>query len=59
VFVLPAHRDAGVGRLLLDAALAHADAHSYVRVVLHPSPRSVPFYERAGFGSDHPLLVRE
>jgi hypothetical protein len=28
-------------------------------VVLHPSPRSVPFYERAGFGSDHPLLVRE
>ena len=58
VFVLPAHRDAGVGRLLLDAALAHADEHAYVRVVLNPSPTSVPFYERAGFGSDHQLLVR-
>jgi len=58
-FVLPAHRDAGVGGQLLDAALAHADAHGFARVVLNPSPRSVPFYERAGFSRDHPLLVRE
>jgi GNAT superfamily N-acetyltransferase len=59
VFVLPAHRDAGVGSRLLGAALAHADAHGFARVVLNPSPRSVPFYERAGFSRDHPLLVRE
>jgi GNAT superfamily N-acetyltransferase len=59
VFVLPAHRDAGIGGQLLDAALSHADAHGFARVVLNPSPRSVPFYERAGFSADHPLLVRE
>jgi len=59
VFVLPRHRDAGVGRMLLDAALEHADAQRFARVLLNPSLRSVPFYERAGFSSDHPLLVRE
>jgi GNAT superfamily N-acetyltransferase len=58
VIVLPDRRDAGIGRALLDAALGHADAHGFNRVVLNPSPRSVPFYERAGFGRDHPLLVR-
>ncbi|MDQ3627874.1 MAG: GNAT family N-acetyltransferase [Actinomycetota bacterium] len=55
VFVLPHHREAGVGRRLLDAALDHG----FARVVLNPTPRSVPFYERAGFGGDHPLLVWE
>ena len=59
VFVLPQLRDAGTGRRLLEAALDHADAHGFARVVLNPSPRSVPFYERAGFVGDHPLLVRE
>ncbi|MFY0406257.1 GNAT family N-acetyltransferase [Solicola sp. PLA-1-18] len=59
VFVLPAHRDVGTGRRLLDAALAHADERGFARVVLNPSERSVSLYERAGFTSDHPLLVRE
>ena len=59
VFVLPAHRDSGVGRLLLDAAVAYADAQGFARLVLNPTPRSVPFYARTGFSSDHPLLVRE
>jgi GNAT superfamily N-acetyltransferase len=57
-FVLAAHRDHGIGRLLLDALLAHADREGYVRVVLSPSPRSVPFYDRAGFGPADVLRVR-
>lgn len=57
-FVLPQHRDADVGRLLLDAALAHADVERLARVVPNPSPRSVPFYVRAGFSAEHLLLVR-
>jgi GNAT superfamily N-acetyltransferase len=57
-FVLRPHRSQGIGRLLLDALLAHADAHGYVRVVLRPSERAIPFYLRAGFTADGGFLVR-
>lgn len=57
-FVLSAHRDVGVGRMLLDAATAYADRHELARVVVNPTEQSVPFYVRAGFSADHPLLVR-
>lgn len=58
MFVLPEHRDRGVGRLLLGALVAHADASGLERVVLSPSERSVPFYRRAGFDPAHQLLLR-
>jgi GNAT superfamily N-acetyltransferase len=57
-FVLRPHRNQGIGRLLLDALLAHADADDYVRVVLRPSERATPFYLRAGFTADGGFLVR-
>jgi GNAT superfamily N-acetyltransferase len=57
-FVLAAYRDRGIGSLLLRALLAHADEHDYVRVVLRPAHRAVPFYERLGFGLDDGILVR-
>ena len=57
-FVLAAYRDQGIGSLLLRALLAYADARDYVRVVLRPSARSVPFYERLGFSANDGLLVR-
>ncbi len=57
-FVLRPHRNQGIGRLLLNTLIAHADAHGYVRVVLRPSERSVPFYNRAGFTADRGFLVR-
>jgi len=63
MFVLTSHRGRGVGAQLVNAILAAADARGYVRVVLSPSPRSLPFYRRAGFteadgnGGDR-LLVR-
>ena len=56
-FVLAAYRDQGIGRRLLDAVLGHARQHDFVRVVLSPSERSVPFYRRAGFGPADALLL--
>jgi GNAT superfamily N-acetyltransferase len=58
MYVAPEHRDAGIGRQLLDAVVAHADAHGLERIVLSPSERSVPFYRRAGFDDAYQLLVR-
>jgi len=57
-FVLAAHRNQGIGSLLLAAVLTHADSHGFVRVVLRPSQRAIPFYQRAGFGANGDLLVR-
>ena len=57
-FVLAAYRNQGIGSLLLRALLRHADDHDYVRVVLRPSQRSIPFYERLGFRPDEDILVR-
>lgn len=57
-FVLAAHRDQGIGSRLLAAVLAHADARGFVRVVLRPSQRAIPFYQRAGFGAAGDMLVR-
>jgi GNAT superfamily N-acetyltransferase len=58
LYVAPSLRGAGWGGLLLDAVVAHADAHGYARLVLSPSERSVPLYARAGFAPATSLLVR-
>jgi GNAT superfamily N-acetyltransferase len=58
VFVLEELRNAGIGRRLVAAATAYADEHDFVRIVLSPSPRSVPFYRRAGFDFDNTLMTR-
>ena len=57
VYVDPSHRDRGTGAMLLDACLAHARESGFARLVLSPSERSVPFYERAGFGPATNLMV--
>lgn len=57
-FVLAVYRNQGIGSLLLDALVAHADFHGYERVVLRPSERAVPFYQRAGFTQATELMVR-
>ncbi|BCJ72967.1 hypothetical protein CS0771_25110 [Catellatospora sp. IY07-71] len=56
-YVLPAHRDGGTGAALVTALLAYARAEGLVRVVLSPSERSVPFYERAGFHRADELML--
>ncbi len=59
VYVRPQHRGAGLGELLVAAATSYADARGFARVVLSPSPLSVPLYERAGFGPATRLMVRD
>ena len=50
VFVEAEERNRGLGRLILDAAIAWArEGAADTEILLWPSERSVPFYERAGF----------
>jgi GNAT superfamily N-acetyltransferase len=58
VFVLAAYRNRGIGRRLVSAALDYADENGFVRVVLSPTERSIPLYERAGFGPAGALMLR-
>jgi GNAT superfamily N-acetyltransferase len=57
-FVLQPHRNQGIGALLLNALVAHADDHGYLRIVLRPSQRAIPFYNRADFTPEGGFLVR-
>lgn len=63
LFVSETFRNQGVGARLLAAVITAAEERSYARLVLAPSPRAVPFFERAGFvaaddASGELLLVR-
>jgi len=58
VFVRRACRNRGIGGQLVSAALAYADQDGFARVVLSPTERSVPLYERAGFGPAGALMLR-
>jgi GNAT superfamily N-acetyltransferase len=49
MFVREDLRDQGIGSALLAAIVSEADARGYARLVLSPTERAVPFYERAGF----------
>lgn len=48
-FVLASFASRGVPGALLAAAMAHARARRYRRLLLAPTPDSVAFYRRAGF----------
>jgi GNAT superfamily N-acetyltransferase len=58
VFVLAAYRNRGIGSQLVNAALSYADQNGFARVVLSPTERSIPLYERAGFGPADALMLR-
>jgi GNAT superfamily N-acetyltransferase len=64
MFVRAEFRDRGIGAALLKAITDVADARGYARLILRPTPRSIPFYTRAGFlvpddtAGDDRLLVR-
>lgn len=59
MFVLERYRNSGIGAALLSAATDFADQTGLARLVLSPSQRSVPFYERAGFVVPTSLMMRE
>ena len=48
-FVVASYSDRGVAAALLTAAVEHARARRYQRLVLRPTPSSTPFYLRHGF----------
>jgi GNAT superfamily N-acetyltransferase len=58
VFVLAAYRNRDIGSQLVSAALDYADRNGFARVVLSPTERSIPLYERAGFGPADALMLR-
>ncbi|CAH0154117.1 GNAT family N-acetyltransferase [Microbacterium foliorum] len=58
VFVLPEHRNDGVGTALVEAATAHAHSAGASRVIVHSSERAVPVYLRLGFTESSKLLQR-
>jgi GNAT superfamily N-acetyltransferase len=49
VFVLEEHRDAGIGRALMEHIADWARDRGYAHLRLAPSERSFPFYARLGF----------
>jgi GNAT superfamily N-acetyltransferase len=57
-FVLAGYRSQGIGSRLISAVIGYADENGFARVVLSPSERSIPFYERAGFGPANGLMLR-
>lgn len=57
LFVLPAHRGAGIGHDLVAALIDEARAAGLVRIVLSPSELSVPLYRRLGFRPADDLLL--
>jgi len=52
VYVEPPLRDEGLGARLLDAAIAYVQEHQAGEAIVWPTPRSVSFYRRAGFGTE-------
>ena len=63
MFVRADRRNRRVGSALLNALIEAAEQREYVRIVLAPTVRSVPFYRRAGFvdaggADDERLLMR-
>jgi len=57
-FILTAYRNQGIGTRLLNAVLGYADKNEFARVVLSPSARAIPLYQRAGFGPAETLMLR-
>ena len=57
-YVRPERRNSGLGARMLEACTSYADEHGFVRIVLSPSERSVPFYARGGFEPATTLMVR-
>jgi N-acetylglutamate synthase-like GNAT family acetyltransferase len=50
-YVEPDLRDAGLGARLLDTAMTFAREQRMSEAIVWPTPRSVSFYRRAGFGT--------
>jgi predicted N-acetyltransferase YhbS len=59
VYVLPQHRNAGVGGQLVQAAIDLSESMGAARIVLSPSSESRRLYERLGFRPAKELSLLE
>ena len=58
VYVVPEHRNAGLGAEMLDQLTAWCTEEGFSAVIVWPTERSRPFYGRAGFARlDEPLMI--
>jgi ribosomal protein S18 acetylase RimI-like enzyme len=55
-YVIPEWRDRGLGRALLDAMQRYGRENSLDTLIVWPSERSAPLYQRAGFLPPYELL---
>ena len=56
VYVMPEHRNGGLGTLLMEALIEGAREEDLEYLSVHPSPKSFPFYRRLGFTGEGSLL---
>lgn len=56
VYVRPAYRGLGLGRLLIEAVIDDARDRGLDYISVHPSERSFPVYRRAGFRESDGVL---
>ena len=56
VFVLEEFRNHGIGRALVEAVIAEARSRGLGYLIVHPSERAYPLYERLGFAQTNRLL---
>jgi GNAT superfamily N-acetyltransferase len=56
VYVTQEHRDGGLGTLLIGELIEGARLEGLDYLIVHPSPRSFPFYRRLGFTGEGSLL---
>jgi len=56
VYVTEEHRDGGLGSLLIRELIEGARREGLDYLLVHPSPRSFPFYRRLGFTGEGSLL---
>jgi GNAT superfamily N-acetyltransferase len=59
VYVVPEHRDTGLGAQMLDRMAAWCRQEGFSEVIVWPTERSRPFYTRGGFTRPDQLLIIE
>ncbi len=59
VFVLDEYRNRGIGNALVDSVIAEARERHVGYLIVHPSRRAYPLYERLGFSPTTRLLHME
>lgn len=59
VYVVPEHRNTGLGAQMLDRMTAWCRQEGFSEVIVWPTERSRPFYTRGGFTRPDQLLVIE